>query len=61
MRCLCPYLYEPEEQELNARRELSRAFCRHQRITARPVRWAPEVKSEHLREFWKRMESRARF
>ena len=60
-QCLCPYLYEPPARELSTRRELSRAFCRHQRITARPLRWAPNIHTDALREFWSGMERRARF
>lgn len=60
-RCLCPYLYEPPEDELKERRELSRRFCRHQRINARPLRWHTEIGTDALREFWTEMENRARF
>jgi hypothetical protein len=59
-RCLCPYTYE-YVQSAPAYRELSRSFCRHQRLNAQPLPWQPELKTPALKEFWRTMESLARF
>jgi hypothetical protein len=59
-KCYCPYAYE-YLPEAHARRELSRAFCRHQRLKAQPLSWQPEIKTSALKQFWSDMEERARF
>lgn len=67
--CLCPYTYEPPSQPRGEgdavvvvnRREISRAFCRHQRLNARSVPWSSGMRTKHVREFWTRMEELARF
>lgn len=57
-RCqLCPYEFSINRP---ARRELSKAFCRHQRLVARPLRWHPRMSTSALKEFWREMEIRAR-
>jgi hypothetical protein len=61
VRCACPYLYNSTDLKIDARRELSRAFCRHQRMNARPPRWQEDVESKALRRFWDHMETLARF
>ena len=58
---LCPY--RPVTGRKAAHRELSRAFCRHQRTMARrrtARRWRSRVRRPALREFWERLESLAR-
>jgi hypothetical protein len=57
--CLCPYSYDSPDSTY--RRELSRAFCRHQRLNAGRVRWHPALKVKHVREFWAHMERIARY
>jgi hypothetical protein len=59
---LCPL--SPPIDRLSARREISRAFCRHQRLHASPRTarlWGSHVQKRALREFWMRVESAARF
>ncbi len=58
--CFCPYLYETSENGA-ARRELSRTFCRHQRLTARQPPWQPGITVRDLKEFWAGMEDLAQF
>ncbi|MGZ4232107.1 MAG: hypothetical protein ACXVVQ_11855 [Solirubrobacteraceae bacterium] len=57
--CLCPYSYDSPNSTY--RRELSRAFCRHQRLNAGRVHWHPGLKVKHVREFWAHMERLARY
>lgn len=57
--CLCPYTYDSPNS--NYRRELTRAFCRHQRLSAARVPWHPRLKVKHVREFWSAMEDIARY
>jgi hypothetical protein len=57
--CLCPYTYDSPNS--NYRRELTRAFCRHQRLSAGRVPWHPRLKVKHVREFWVAMEDIARY
>lgn len=57
--CLCPYSYDSPNSTY--RRELSRAFCRHQRLNAGRVQWHPGLKVKHVREFWAHMERLARY
>jgi NACHT domain len=62
---LCPF--QPARDELSAHRELSRAFCRDQRMHAKvrrswrwgafPIPLIPRV----LPQFWRRLEAQARF
>ncbi len=59
---LCPFV--PARDEPSAHRELSRAFCRDQRLhanlrTAR--RWGSHVVPRALPEFWRWLEAQARF
>jgi hypothetical protein len=61
VRCACPYLYHSADLRINARRELSRAFCRHQRMNARPPLWQHDLETKALQRFWDRMETLARF
>jgi hypothetical protein len=59
---LCPI--RPPVDRLSARREISRAFCRHQRFNASPRTarlWGSRVQKRALREFWLRVEATARF
>jgi hypothetical protein len=56
--CLCPYTYHPPE--LGIRRELSRAFCRDQRLNATRLRHS-DIHVKALKDFWREMESLARF
>lgn len=59
---LCPL--RPLADRLSAHREISRAFCRHQRLhaSARTAReWRSRVRQRELRDFWARLESHARF
>lgn len=58
--CFCPYLYETSDNG-NARRELSRTFCRHQRLTARQPPWQPGITVHDLKLFWAGMEDLAQF
>lgn len=58
--CFCPYLYESPQPGL-VRRELSRAFCRHLRLTARPVPWQPKIPVRQIKAFWSDMEDLAQF
>jgi hypothetical protein len=58
---LCPY--RPVSGRKSAHRELSRAFCRHQRTTARrrtARRWGSHVGRAALHEFWEKLEYLAR-
>jgi len=58
---LCPY--QPALNRLSAHREISRAFCAHQRrnASARAARrWGSHVTAGALREFWVDLESKAR-
>jgi hypothetical protein len=58
--CLCPYSVDYHED--GAHRELSRAFCRHQRLAAgHGVPWQPGLSRSALKTFWERMEDLARF
>jgi hypothetical protein len=61
VRCACPYLYNSTDLKIDARRELSRAFCRHQRMNARPPLWQHDTEVKALRRFWDHMENLARF
>jgi hypothetical protein len=61
VRCACPYLYNSTNLQIDARRELSRAFCRHQRMHAEAPVWQQDVDIKELQRFWERMESLARF
>jgi NACHT domain len=57
---LCPYRPTPG---MSARREISRAFCRHQALHARArtaKKWGSHVKQSALSEFWRRYESEIR-
>lgn len=59
---LCPF--EPARDEPSAHRELSRAFCRDQRLKASfriAKGWGSGAIPFTLAEFWSRLESRARF
>jgi hypothetical protein len=60
-RCACPYLYNSTDLRIENHRELSRAFCRHQRAKARPLRWQDDLDTEDLKRFWERVEGLARF
>jgi hypothetical protein len=59
----CPL--RPAVDLLSAHREISRAFCRHQRSRASPRTakrlWGSAVGRDALRDFWRKLESRARF
>lgn len=58
---LCPYT--PAVNRMSAHREISRAFCRHQRLYATRAyarRWDSRVRRRALRDFWRRLESFAR-
>ena len=58
---LCPF--RPLVDRLSAQREVSRAFCRHQRLhaNARTAReWGSQVRQSELRDFWARLEAQAR-
>lgn len=57
--CLCPYTFDPPEG--GTRREISRAFCRHQRLYARRVPWNSRLRAKSLRKFWADMEKLARY
>jgi hypothetical protein len=57
--CLCPYTYDPPEA--GNRRELSRAFCRHQRLHATRLHWNGDISVKDLKQFWRGMEDLARF
>lgn len=57
---LCPYR---PTAGMSARREISRAFCRHQALHARArtaKKWGSHVKQRALSEFWTRYESETR-
>jgi hypothetical protein len=59
---LCPF--QPTRDKPSAHRELSRAFCRDQRQHASfwtAWRWGSRVFPRTLPEFWRRLESQARF
>ncbi len=58
---LCPYR-QPPPDEPNAHRVISRAFCRQQREIAEHHRppWLRRSRGNHLAEFWREMERRAR-
>ncbi len=58
--CFCPYRYETPSNG-TVRRELSRAFCRHQRLTARRVPWQKHMSVRALKDFWSDMEDLAQF
>jgi ABC-type oligopeptide transport system ATPase subunit len=60
-RCECPYLYHSTDLHVDARREFSRAFCRHQRRHARRLPWQPAVSARELKSFWREMEELARY
>jgi hypothetical protein len=57
--CLCPYTSDPPKN--GNRRELSRAFCRHQRLNARRLPWNKRVSARELKRFWAEMENLARY
>ena len=57
-KCLCPYPYHPPKHGI--RRELSRAFCRDQRLHAQRLRHS-DIHVNALKDFWRGMESLARF
>jgi hypothetical protein len=57
-QCLCPYTYHAPNEEV--RRELSRAFCRDQRMNAQRLRHS-DINLRSLKEFWREMEELARF
>jgi hypothetical protein len=61
VRCVRPYLYNSTDLKIDARRELSRAFCRHQRTNARPLRWQADLDPDALKRFWEEMETLTRF
>ncbi|HET7048804.1 MAG TPA: DEAD/DEAH box helicase family protein [Solirubrobacteraceae bacterium] len=56
--CLCPYTYHPPEAGI--RRELSRAFCRDQRLNATRLPHS-DIRVKQLQDFWREMEYLARF
>jgi hypothetical protein len=59
---LCPF--QPARDEPSAHREISRAFCRDQRLHASPLtarRWGSRVIPGTLPEFWRWLEAQARF
>jgi hypothetical protein len=57
-KCLCPYTYHPPEAGI--RRELSRAFCRDQRLNATRLPHS-DIHVKPLKDFWREMEYLARF
>jgi hypothetical protein len=57
--CLCPYTFEAPPGAI--RRELSRAFCRHLRLHARPIPWQQQMKPKDIRHFWGKMEEFASY
>jgi hypothetical protein len=57
-QCLCPYTYHPPEEGI--RRELSRAFCRDQRLNATRLPHS-DIRVKQLKDFWREMEYLARF
>jgi hypothetical protein len=61
--CACPYFYSSTDlgRKMEARREVSRAFCRHQMVNARPPIWQHDLKVKDLRKFWEHMGELARF
>ncbi|HEX5712126.1 MAG TPA: hypothetical protein VFX85_02305 [Solirubrobacterales bacterium] len=59
---LCPF--QPAHDRLSAHREISRAFCRDQRVHSRRAfarGWQSRVSRRALTEFWRRLEAQARF
>jgi NACHT domain len=59
---LCPF--QPAHDRLSAHREISRAFCRDQRLNASRAtarRWESRVSKRALTEFWQWLEAQARF
>jgi hypothetical protein len=59
---LCPF--QPSRAELSAHRELSRAFCRDQRLHAKlrtSWLWGARMVPRTLPEFWRWLEAQARF
>jgi hypothetical protein len=59
---LCPF--QPARDEPSAHREISRAFCRDQRLHASPLtarRWGSRMIPGALPEFWRWLETQARF
>ena len=57
-KCLCPYTYHPPD--VGIRRELSRSFCRDQRLNATRLRHS-DIHVKALKDFWREMEYLARF
>ncbi|MGZ4303589.1 MAG: NACHT domain-containing protein [Solirubrobacteraceae bacterium] len=57
-KCLCPYTYHAPEAGI--RRELSRAFCRDQRLNATRLPHS-DIHVKLLKDFWREMEYLARF
>lgn len=57
-KCLCPYTYHAPEAGI--RRELSRAFCRDQRLNATRLPHS-DIHVKLLKDFWQEMEYLARF
>jgi len=57
-KCLCPYTYHAPEAGI--RRELSRAFCRDQRLNATRLPHS-DIRVKALKDFWREMEYLARF
>jgi hypothetical protein len=57
--CLCPYTYDPPADGI--RRELSRAFCRDRRNHAGRLPWHKNIGRQELQEFWRELETVARF
>jgi hypothetical protein len=57
-KCLCPYTYHPPEDGI--RREISRAFCRDQRLNATRLPHS-DIRVKQLKDFWREMEYLARF
>jgi hypothetical protein len=59
---LCPL--QPARDRLSAHREISRTFCRDQRLHAKRFtarRWGSRVSRRALPEFWRWLEAQARF
>jgi hypothetical protein len=58
---LCPY--QPAVNRLSAHREVSRAFCRHQRLNATHATarlWGSRVHKRALQDLWSELERKAR-
>ena len=58
---LCPY--QPAVNRLSAHREVSRAFCRHQRLNATHATarlWGARVHKRGLQDLWSELERKAR-